>query len=171
MIEPKEIEKCNKSYIKAINANVQLSNANWLKQNNCSCFNQETNISNLFNNKSVANSDLEDKYIDLITNELFNLLITKTEDNLQSKKSKKQISKINTTKQASFFNEIFDYIHTTQYTWLFSLAWYDNQTYTSASKWLPNICCNGPSCNSEPFDYHKKTLFIDNTSAKLSEID
>lgn len=79
---PEEIEKRIKSRTEAVNANAQLSDANRPKQNKRSRLNQETNTSDLSDNESVANSDLKDKYTDLATNELFNLLTTKAEDNL-----------------------------------------------------------------------------------------
>ena len=122
MIRPEEIEKRIKSRIKAANTNVQLLDANQLKQNKCNCFNQKVYNSKLFNNKSVANSDLEYKYINLAKSKLFNLLTINSKDNLQSKKSKKQMCKTNAVKQTSFFNKIFDYIYIAQCHWLFSLA-------------------------------------------------
>lgn len=98
MTRPDEIEKHIKSCIKMVNTNTQLLNTNQLKQNKCNSLNQETYASNFFNNKSIANLDLENKYIDLPINKLFNPLTIKAEDNLQSKKLKKQRSKINTAK-------------------------------------------------------------------------
>lgn len=71
-----------------VNASTQLLNINQLKPNKRNCLNQEINTNNFSNTKFIVNLNLNDKYIDLATNNLFDLLTTKTKDNLQSKKKK-----------------------------------------------------------------------------------
>lgn len=51
------------------------------------------------------------------------------------------------------------------------MAWYDDQIYVLSRQTLPNPCCNSLSCNSEPPDFLNRSSLIDDTPAKLSEID
>ena len=67
--------------------------------------------------------------------------------------SKQQSNKTNAQKRANLSDEIFYYIHTIYCQRLFSLAWYNNMTYTldmetGLGKALPTCCYNGPSCQS-----------------------
>lgn len=166
---PEEIENQMKKRTDAANANSQLSDTNWPKQAGRSPLNHEIAADEISDNKSVVSK--LDEFTDLATDQLFDLLTTDGENKTRSKKSRKRESKTNAAKRENLPDKIFDYIHIAQCRRLFSLASYDDQTYVSTSKALPNPCCNGPSCKSEDPECLKRAFFIDNTPIKLSEGD
>lgn len=92
------------------------------------------------------------------------MLSTSAEISLLSKKSKRQTSKSNAQKRKSFPYEIYDYIHTTQYQWLFSLIWYNDKTYALANigtvKPRPDLNYNGPEYQFETLKFLKKIVFV-----------
>lgn len=166
----------------AANTNSELSDSNQPKKNRPSPLNQVVvadEMSDSSDNKSEVRSKHEDnqkdknkdKFSDLATDQLFDMLTTDVEDKSCSKKSKKQTFKTNAAKQDNLPNEIFDYIHAAKCRRLFFLAWYDDQTYISASKTLPDPCCNGPSCSSDDLECLKKTPFIKHIPIKYTETD
>lgn len=92
----------------------------------------------------------------------------------QSKQSKKQASKSDAQKRAALFYEIFDYIYVVKCRRLFSLAWYDDQTYvlandTGTTPPLPTLCCNGPGCQSEDPEFLKRDPFVEIETIKYIE--
>lgn len=72
-------------------------------------------------------------------------------------------------------NLIFDYIHVAQCQRLFSLAWYDDLTYSSKKglnhQPLSLAYCNGPNCKNIEPDYMNREPFISTTLTKLTESD
>lgn len=119
----------------------------------------------------MAISEPNDEFVDEATKQLFDLLITEAEENSRNKKIKKQASKINAAKRDSLPDEMFNYIHTARCRRLFSLSWYDDETYVSASTALPNPCCNGPSCNSEDPEFLKRSSLVNHFPPNNSEFD
>ena len=98
-----------------------------------------------------ANKDNADKFDNPVTSELFGLFYTDFEANSQTQKSKKQTSKTDTQKRQHFPFKIFNYIPTAKCCRLFSLAWYNDQTYGSTTpnntvQPLFTLCCNRPGC-------------------------
>lgn len=119
----------------------------------------------------AAGSEL-DEFDDPATNALFDLVATEAEEDLNAKRAKKQASKTDAEKRAKLPDELFNYIHAAQCRKLFFLAWYNDLTYTlnvDGSKTLPELCCNGPSCNSKEHDFLERPPFINTTPAKFNE--
>lgn len=105
-------------------------------------------------------SDLEliadlkvDEFYDSTTTQLFDILITKAEQEFQARRSKKRTYKSDIKKTVKLFNKIFYYIHVVKYCRLFILAWYDDEIYAPSNngliKALPILCFNGSSCKSK----------------------
>lgn len=171
MIGPEEVEECIKKRTDAININALLLDTNRPKGNKCSRLNQEVTASDLPDIESIANLELPDKFTDLSSNQLFEMLNAKAKTDLRGQKARKQAFKSNSAKRANLPNKMFDYIYTTKCQHLFSLAWYDNQTYVLYSQTLPTLCSNSLSCNSEPPNFLNRFPFIDDTPFKLLEIN
>lgn len=133
-----------------------------------------------FDTESAANSEneeltthaLEDQ--DLIASVLS---IEGDQDKFAKQQSRKRTSnKTEAEKRRNLPNEIFEYIHVARYRRLFSLAWYNDITYTMSddagiTKPLPILCCNGPDGLSAKPDYLKREPFIDLTPTKFTETD
>ena len=122
--------------------------------------------------ESAAGSEL-DEFDDPATNALFDLVATEAEEDLNAKRAKKQASKTDAEKRAKLPDELFNYIHAAQCRRLFPLAWYNDLTYApnadGLSKALPELCCNGPSCNSKEPDFLERPPFIDTTPARIND--
>ena len=124
-------------------------------------------VQDLDNKKPIGEFD------DSGTTELFDLLSTEAEMHTRSQKSTKQTSQSDAQKRANLPPEIFDYMHIAKYQRLFSLSWYNDQTYTPATdkavKLLPILCCNRSSCQSEEPAFLKRRPFIHTPSIKYTK--
>ena len=173
-----EIEKRLAKRSNIANGNSHLSDLNRPKGTKQSPLGQEVDIEDLSDGESVASSEYrkaEDEFNDPATNQLFDILSTEAEVESQTKKKKKQVSKGDVEKRANLLDEIFDYIHTAKYRRLFSLAWYDDETYKinadSSSKALPRLCYNASDCNSEDPECLKRAFFVDTSAVRYIEAD
>lgn len=166
-----EIDKRLEKRSKAANANTQLSDQNRPSTFRPSPLNQGVDAEDLSDNESVAASMQGDDFEDSGTNELFDLLTPEAEEVSRNKKHKKKASQTDAAKRANLPDEIFDCIHVAKCRRLFSLAWYDNETYVSPSTALPTPCCNGPSCNSEDPEYLQRASLVNTAPVRYTEIE
>lgn len=122
--------------------------------------------------ESAVESELNE-FDDPVTNILFNLIVIKTKKDSNTKKAKKQTSKTEMKKRVKLPNKLFDYIYTAQCQKLFSLAWYNDLTYTSnvnsLLKAFPELYYNGFSYNLKDLSFLKKILFSITNLAKMNE--
>lgn len=123
-------------------------------------------------NEKLTTHALEDQ--DLIASVLS---IEGNQDKFAKRQNRKRTSKkTEAKKRRNLLNKIFEYIHVARCRRFFSLAWYDNITYTrfddaGITKSLPILCCNGPDCLLAKPDYLKREPFIDLTPIKFIETD
>ncbi len=91
---------------------------------------------------------------------------------LQNPSNKSEIAK-----KVNLFNETLEYIHIAQYQRFYTLTWYDDLTYTQnndnfgVTKALPQLCYNGPSCQSEKSEFMKQDFIIDTSTPKFTKND
>lgn len=125
---------------------------------------------------SEADFDIDDvDEADLISG----LLATEADETQLSKKKERKSNKSDAAKRANLSEEIFEYIHVARCRRLYALAWYDDMTYAHnnddsgaiATKALPQLCCNGSSCQSQEPDFMKRDFFIDTSTPKYTETD
>lgn len=137
----------------AADVNSQLSDSNRPKKTaRPSLLSQHVKANDVSDLESVA--DLEvDEFYNPATTQLFDILTTEAKQEFQARRSKKKTSKSDAKKRAKLPDEIFDYIHVAKCRRLFTLAWYDDKTYTPSNdgltKALPILYCNGSSCKSK----------------------
>ncbi|MCJ1470688.1 hypothetical protein MMC07_009335 [Pseudocyphellaria aurata] len=123
--------------------------------------------------ESVAKSEALGTKFDVNKEEFVaNIVETVADDRQAEYAIAKKAGSTDASNRANMPDEIFDYIHVVRCRQLFSLAWYDDLTYVAhaglpSPKALPNLCCNGPSCQSpvpaclqrEPFIQVAKTRY------------
>ena len=122
--------------------------------------------------ESIAGSEQE---FDEPDTENLLLLATEREDKMVKKNNEKKANKSDAKKRANLSNEIFNYIHVTPYRRLFSLAWYDDMTYTKNADRsmlaLPTLYCNEHGCNSTTPDFLSREAFIDASPVIYRKVD
>lgn len=128
--------------------------------------------------ESIVNLDVKGDVDEEVNDPKFLLVLFATESEVtnQSKSAKYQSNKSDLQKRANLPDEFFDYIHCALYRRLFSLAWYNDMTYTinkvtGFGKDLPTPCCNGFNHkNTEP-EFLQRELFINIAPTKYSKSD